>query len=72
MKMLIAVLAAGLTLALAELGLGARDAEAASFCKHRYSLCLMRCPEGVQRCLSRCRSKYRSCTTPYPYLGDLL
>jgi hypothetical protein len=28
MKMLIAVLAAGLTLALAELGLGARDAEA--------------------------------------------
>jgi hypothetical protein len=48
MKMLIAVLAAGLTLALAELGLGARDAEAASFCKHRYSLCLMRCPEGVQ------------------------
>jgi len=57
MKVLIAVLAAGLTLAVVELGLGARSAEAAaSYCKHRESLCLARCPRAVQRCISRCQS----------------
>jgi len=73
MKMLVAVLAAGLTLAFVELGLGASDAEAAAnYCKHRYNLCLARCPGTVRRCFSRCQSQYRHCTYPSPYLGDLL
>ena len=59
MKMLITVLAAGLTLTFAELGLGASEAEAASFCKHRYNLCLARCPGPFARCSSRCQARYR-------------
>jgi hypothetical protein len=72
MKQLIVVLAAGLALAGVELGLGASGAEAAtSFCKHRYSLCLARCPETL-RCSSRCRTQYKYCANPYPYIGNLL
>jgi hypothetical protein len=73
MKMLIAVLAAGLTLAFVELGLGEGDAEAAAnYCKHRYNLCLARCPGTIRRCFWRCQSQYRYCTYPAPYMGDLL
>ncbi|MGH9552319.1 MAG: hypothetical protein ACRD3W_23230 [Terriglobales bacterium] len=73
MKMLIAVLAAGLTLAFVELGLGASDAEAAAnYCKHRYNVCLAHCPRMARRCFGRCELQYRNCTYPYPYLGDLL
>jgi hypothetical protein len=55
-----------------ELGFGASDAEAASsFCKHRYNICLARCPETL-RCSSRCRTQYKYCTNPYPYIGNLL
>jgi len=71
MKTLIAVLAAGLTLAFAELGLGANDAAAANYCKHVYNLCLARCPRTARRCFGRCELQYRNCTYPYPYLGDL-
>ena len=72
MKTLIAVLAAGLTLAFVELGLGASDAEAAvNYCKHRYNLCLARCPARL-RCYSRCETQYRYCVPPAPSLGDLL
>jgi hypothetical protein len=71
-KMLIAVLVAGLTLAFSELGLGASDAEAATSCKRRYNLCLARCPGPFRRCYSRCQSQYRYCTYPWPYLGDVL
>ena len=72
MKTLIVVLAVGLTLPVVELGLGASDAEAASsFCKHRYNICLARCPETL-RCSSRCRTQYKYCTNPYPYIGNLL
>jgi hypothetical protein len=72
MKQLIVVLAAGFALAGVELGLGASEAEAAtSFCKHRYSLCLARCPETL-RCSSRCRTQYKYCANPYPYIGSLL
>jgi hypothetical protein len=72
MKMLIAVLAAGLTLTFAELGLGASEAEAASFCKHRYNLCLARCPGPFARCSSRCQARYRSCIYPAPSIRELL
>ena len=72
MKTLIDVLAAGLALAGVGLGLGASEAKAASsFCKHRYNLCLARCP-GTLRCSGRCQTQYKYCTTPYPYLGNLL
>ena len=72
MKTLIVVLAAGLTLPVVELGLGASEADAASsFCKHRYNICLARCPETL-RCSSRCRTQYKYCTNPYPYIGNLL
>ena len=72
MKTLIVVLAAGLTLPVVELGLGESEAEAASsFCKHRYNICLARCPETL-RCSSRCRTQYKYCTNPYPYIGNLL
>ena len=72
MKMLIAVLAAGLTLTFAELGRGASEAEAASFCKNRYNVCLARCPGPFQRCSGRCQSQYRYCIHPGPYLRDVL
>ena len=71
MRMLIAVLALSLTLAVVELGLGASDAEAANYCKYRYNLCLAHCP-GTVRCPIRCQVQYRNCTYPAPYLGDLL
>jgi hypothetical protein len=72
MKTLIVVLAAGLTLAAAGLGFGANKAEAAStFCKHRYDLCLARCPDTL-RCSTRCRTQYKYCADPYPYIGNLL
>lgn len=72
MKMLIAVLAAGLTLTFAKFGLGTSEAVAASFCKHRYSLCLARCPGPFARCSSRCQVRYRSCIYPAPSIRDLL
>jgi hypothetical protein len=73
MKTLIVVLAAGLTLAAAELGPGASEAQAAasSFCRHRYDLCLARCPVTL-RCSTRCRTQYKYCADPYPYIGNLL
>jgi hypothetical protein len=71
MKQLIVVLAAGVTLAGVELGLGARQAEAASsFCKHRYNICLARCPERL-RC-SAAEPNTSIAPTPYPYIGNLL
>ena len=66
MKMLIAVLVAGLTLAFSELGLGASDAEAATSCKRRYNVCLARCPGPFRRCSGRCQSQYRDCIPPAP------
>jgi hypothetical protein len=72
MRMLIAVLAAGLTLTFAKFGLGTSEAVAASFCKHRYSLCLARCPGPFARCSSRCQVRYRSCIYPAPSIRDLL
>ena len=72
MKTLIAVLAAGLMLAGVGLGLSASEAKAASsFCKHRYNICLARCPERL-RCTSRCQTQYKYCANPYPYIGNLL
>jgi hypothetical protein len=72
MKQLIVVLAAGLALASIELSLGASEAEAATnFCKHRYSLCLARCPQTL-RCTGRCQTQYKYCANPYPYIGNLL
>jgi hypothetical protein len=72
MKKLIVVLAAGLALAGVERGLGASEAEAASsFCKHRYNLCLARCPQTL-RCDSRCQTQYKYCASPYPNIGNLL
>ena len=72
MKTLIVVWAAGLTLAAAALGFSASEAEAArSFCKHRYDLCLARCPYTL-RCSTRCRTQYKHCADPYPYIGNLL
>ena len=72
MKMLIAVLAAGLTLTFAELGRGASEAEAASFCKNRYNVCLARCPGPFQWCSGRCQARYRACIPPAPSIRDLL
>jgi hypothetical protein len=73
MKMLIAVLAASLTLAFAALSLGPSKAEAATnYCKHRYGVCLARCQGRARHCDNRCQSQYRFCRYPYPYLGDLL
>ena len=72
MRMLIAFLAVGLTLAFVELGFGASEVQAApNYCKHRYNLCLARCPTG-RRCLGRCQLQYRHCVYPWPYMGDLL
>jgi hypothetical protein len=72
MKIMIATLAAGLVLAFAGLGLGAREAEAAAnYCKYRYNLCLARC-EGRIRCSSRCYLQYQDCVPPAPSMDDLL
>jgi hypothetical protein len=70
MRMLIAFLAVALTLTFVELG--SSEVQAANYCKHRYNLCLARCPGTSRRCLGRCQSQYRHCTYPYPYMGDLL
>ncbi len=73
MRMLIALLAVALTLTFLELGLGASEVQAApNYCKHRFNLCLARCPGRARRCLSRCQSQYRHCTYRLPYMGDLL
>jgi len=73
MRMLIALLAVALTLTFVELSLGASEVQAASnYCKHRYNLCLARCPGTTRRCLTRCQSQYRHCTYQWPYMGDLL
>jgi len=73
MRMLIAGLAAGLTLAFVELGSGANHAQAAqSFCKYRYNLCLARCSGRPKRCFRRCQDQYQGCATPEPYLGNLI
>ena len=73
MRMLIAFLAVALTLTFVELGFRATEVQAApNYCKHRYNLCLARCPLGTSRRCVRCQSQYRHCTYPYPYMGDLL
>jgi hypothetical protein len=69
--MLIALLAVALTLALAELSLGAKDANAATSCRELYAVCLARCAPNSERC-QRCRTRYKYCVYPPPYMGNLL
>jgi len=71
MRMLIALLAVALMPTLAELSLGASEAQAAASCRQRYSVCLARCDGNSPRCY-RCRTQYKYCRYPYPYMGDLL
>lgn len=71
MRMLIALLAVALMPTLVELSLGAGKAQAGTSCKQRYNVCLTRCGANSQRC-QRCRTQYRYCIYPMPYLGDLL
>jgi hypothetical protein len=71
MRMLIALLAVGLTLTLVELGPGARDAQAATSCRELYAVCLARCAPNSERC-QRCRTRYKYCVYPPPYMGNLL
>ncbi len=68
-KALIAVVAASVTLA--ALGLGAGSAEATTSCKDRYWVCMARCPVAAKKCVNRCRTQYRYCVIPKPYLGDV-
>jgi hypothetical protein len=68
-KTLIAVLAAGLTLA--ALGLGSGGAEATTSCVDRYRVCMARCPVAARKCVKRCHTQYRYCVIPRPYLGDV-
>ena len=71
MRMLIALLAVALMPTLVELSLGAREAQAAATCRQSYNVCLARCDANGQRC-QRCRTKYKYCVYPMPYLGNLL
>jgi hypothetical protein len=71
MRMLIAWLAVALMPTLVELSLGAGEAQAAWSCRQRYNVCLARCDANSQRC-QRCRTQYRYCVYPMPYMGNLL
>jgi hypothetical protein len=71
MRMLIALLAVALTLTFVELGLGASEVQAAASCRQSYNVCLARCGANSQRC-QRCRTRYKYCTFPMPYMGNLL
>jgi hypothetical protein len=71
MRMLIALLAVALMPTLVELSLGAGDAQAATSCRLRYNVCLARCAPNSQRCM-RCRTQYKYCVLPRPYMGNLL
>jgi hypothetical protein len=71
MRMLIALLAVALMSGLVELSLGASEAQAAASCRQSYNVCLARCGPNSQRC-QRCRTKYKYCTFPMPYMGNLL
>ena len=71
MRMLIAVLALALMPTLAELSLGASEAQAAWTCRQRYNVCLARCDANSLRC-TRCRTQYKYCVQPRPYMGNLL
>jgi hypothetical protein len=71
----ILVAAAIATLAALTLGFDAQHSPASAapnYCKHRYNICLARCPAANRRCPTRCQSQYRHCNYPMPYLGDLL
>jgi hypothetical protein len=75
MKILVAMVAAILALALLEPSLGVSNAEAASnFCKHRYGACAARCQQRDRgrNCFNRCRHSYHTCTPPFPSLGSVL
>jgi hypothetical protein len=50
----------------------AQSAAASNYCKHRYNICLARCPRRLERCYRRCQSQYRACPIDRPYLGDLI
>jgi len=71
MRMLIALLAAALTLTLVTFGRGASEVQAASSCRQIYHVCLARCGGNSQRC-QRCRTRYKYCIYRMPYMGDLL
>jgi hypothetical protein len=71
MRMLIALLALALMPTLAELSFGAGEAQAAWTCRQRYNVCLARCDANSQRC-QRCRTQYKYCRYPMPYMGNLL
>jgi hypothetical protein len=68
----LALLALLLPLSFVGLGISADDAQAATSCKRAYNACLARCLGRPARCVSRCRTQYRYCRFPLPYLGDLL
>jgi hypothetical protein len=72
MRTLIATFAALLALLILAPRLGARTADAGSFCQNRYNLCLARCPIANKKCPSRCRSDFRSCVIPAPSAKGLL
>ena len=71
MRMLIALLAVALMPTLVELSLGAKEAKAATSCRELYAVCLARCAPNSQRC-QRCRTRYKYCVYPPPYMGNLL
>ena len=71
MRILITLLAVALMPTLVELSLGAGEAQAATTCRQRYNICLARCYANSQRC-QRCRTQYKYCIYPMPYLGNLL
>ena len=71
MRMLIALLAVALVTTVAELSLGASEAQAAASCRQSYHVCLARCDGNSQRC-QRCRTRYKYCVFPMPYMGNLL
>ena len=71
MRMLIALLAVALMPSLVELSLGPSEAQAAASCRQSYTVCQARCGPNSQRC-QRCRTKYKYCTFPMPYMGNLL
>ena len=71
MRILITLLAVALMPTLVELSLGAGEAQAATTCRQRYNVCLARCDANSQRC-QRCRTQYRYCVYPMPYMGNLL